>query len=154
MNNMSGGASMPSVHITLFDNLDSIPHMLYGFLVIILIVFVDKVPPHMGRYVDTAIGRILGLTAIGLCLHYLGWSYALLTATAFLLLVHISNRQPVERLPAIDGFENLETRQTQGNRWFVETVLGECPQTIESDNVTTSAVQDLSNRSMSSSRSK
>jgi len=154
MNNMSGGAPMPSVHITLFDHLDTIPHMLYGFLVIILIVFVDKVPPHMGRYVDTAIGRILGLTAIGLCLHYLGWSYALLTATAFLLLVHISNREPVERLPAIDGFENLEKRQTMGNRWFVETVLGECPQTIESDNVTTNAVQDLSNRSMSSSRSK
>ena len=157
MNNMSGGASMPSVHITLFDNLDSIPHMIYGFLIIILIVFVDKVPVHMGRYVDTAIGRILGLTAIGLCLHFVGWTYALLTATAFLLLVHISNREPVERLPmntAIDGFENLETRQTQGNRWFVETVLGECPQTIQSDNVTTSAVQDLSNRSMSSSRSK
>ena len=157
MNNMSGGSSMPSVHITLFDHLDSIPHMLYGFLVIILIVFVDKVPPHMGRYVDTAIGRILGLTAIGLCLHYAGWTYALLTATAFLLLVHISNREPVERLPmntAIDGFENLETRKTQGNRWFVETVLGEYPEAIESDNVTTNAVQDLSNRSMSSSRSK
>ena len=157
MNNMSGGASMPSVHITLFDHLDTIPHMLYGFLVIILIVFVDKVPPHMARYVDTAIGRILGLTVIGLCLHYLGWTYALLTAVAFLLLVHISNRQPVERLPmntAIDGFEDLEKRQILGNRWFVETVLGECPQTIESDNVTTNAVQDLSDKSMSSSRSK
>ena len=157
MNNMSGGASMPSVHITLFDHLDSIPNMIYGFLVIILIVFVDKVPPHMGRYVDTAIGRILGLTAIGLCLHYLGWTYALLTAVAFLLLVHISNRQPVEILPintAIDGFQDLEKRQTQGNRWFVETVLGECPETIQSDNVTTNAVQDLSEKSMSSSRSK
>jgi hypothetical protein len=111
----------------------------------------------MARYVDTAIGRILGITVIGLCLHYLGWTYALLTAVAFLLLVHISNRQPVERLPmntAIDGFEDLEKRQILGNRWFVETVLGECPQTIESDNVTTNAVQDLSEKSMSSSRSK
>jgi hypothetical protein len=157
MNNMSGGASMPSVHITLFDNLDTIPHMIYGFLVIILIVFVDKVPSHVGRYVDTALGRILGIAGIGLCLHFVGWTYALLTAIAFLLLVHISNRQQTEILPmntAIDGFENLEKRQTQGNRWFVETVLGEYPEAIESDNVTTNAVQDLSNRSMSSSRSK
>ena len=153
MNNMSGGASMPSIHITLFDHLYSIPHMIYGFLVIILIVFVDKVPPHIGRYVDTALGRILGLTAIGLCLHYVGWTYSLLTAIAFLLLVHISNRQQDDATllsNTTDGFQDLEKRQIQGNRWFVETVLGECPQTIESDNVTTNAVQDLSNRSMSS----
>jgi hypothetical protein len=154
MNNMSGGASMPSVHITLFDHLDTIPNMIYGFLVIILIVFVDKIPPHIGRYVDTAIGRILGLTAIGLCLHYLGWTYALLTAVAFLLLVHISNRQQQTGFVGTDGFQDLEKRETLGNRWFVETVLGECPETIESENVTTSAVQDLSNKSMSSSRSK
>jgi hypothetical protein len=151
MNNMSGGgASMPSVHITLFDHLDTIPHMIYGFIVIILIVFVDKVPAHTGRYIDTAIGRILGLAAIGLCLHYIGWTYALLTAVAFLLLIHISNRQQQVK----DGFQDLETRQILGNRWFVETVLGECPQVIESENVTTNAVQDLSNKSMSSSRSK
>jgi len=154
MNNMSGGASMPSIHITLFDHLDTIPNMIYGFLVIILIVFVDKIPPHIGRYVDTAIGRILGLTAIGLCLHYLGWTYALLTAVAFLLLIHISNRQQQTGFVGTDGFQDLEKRETLGNRWFVETVLGECPQTIESENVTTNAVQDLSNKSMSSSRSK
>ena len=141
---------MPSVHITLFDHLDTIPHMIYGFIVIILIVFVDKVPAHTGRYIDTAIGRILGLAAIGLCLHFVGWTYALLTAVAFLLLVHISNRQQQVK----DGFQDLETRQIQGNRWFVETVLGECPEVIESENVTTNAVQDLSNKSMSSSRSK
>ena len=138
---------MPSVHITLFDQLDTIPRMLYGFIVIILIVFVDKVPAHTGRYIDTAIGRILGLAAIGLCLHYVGWTYALLTAVAFLLLVHISNRQQEQ---GKDGFQDLETRQIQGNRWFVETVLGECPEVIESENVTTNAVQDLSNKSMSS----
>ena len=137
---------MPSVHITLFDQLDTIPHMIYGFIVIILIVFVDKVPAHTGRYIDTAIGRILGLIAIGLCLHYIGWAYSLLTAVAFLLLIHISNRQQQVK----DGFQDLETRQIQGNRWFVETVLGECPQVIESENVTTNAVQDLSNKSMSS----
>jgi hypothetical protein len=141
---------MPSIHIALFDQLDTIPRMIYGFLVIILIVFVDKVPPRIGRYVDTAIGRILGLIAIGLCLHYVGWTYSLLTAVAFLLLVHISNRQQQVK----DGFQDLETRQIQGNRWFVEAVLGECPKVIESENVTTNAVQDLSNKSMSSSRSK
>ena len=104
---------MPSIHIAIFDHLDTIPHMLYGFLVLILIVFVDKVPPHIGRNVDTAIGRILGLAAIGLCLHYVGWTYALLTAVAFLLLVHISNRQQTETLSAIDGFQDLEKRE----RW-------------------------------------
>ena len=138
---------MPSIHIALFDHLDTIPRMLYGFIVIILIVFVDKVPPHIGRYVDTALGRILGLAVIGICLHYVGWTYALLTAVAFLLLIHISNRQQEQ---GKDGFQDLERRQTQGNRWFVETVLGEYPEAIESENVTTNAVQDLSEKSMSS----
>jgi hypothetical protein len=70
------------------------------------------------------------------------------------LLVHISNRQQQTGFVGTDGFQDLEKRETLGNRWFVETVLGECPETIESENVTTSAVQDLSEKSMSSSRSK
>ena len=31
---------------------------------------------------------------------------------------------------------------THNRRWFVEEVLGECPTAIESDRVTTQAVQD------------
>jgi hypothetical protein len=136
---------MMSAPVAIFDNLDTIPNMIYGFLVIVLIVFVDKVPQHMGRYVDTVLGRILGILAIGLVLQYLGWSYALLTAVAFLLLVHISNNQS-------EGFEDLEKRAVIGNRWFVESVLGERPETIESEKVNTKAVEDSSDKSMSRGR--
>ena len=144
-NMMSGGGQMPVMNNILFENLDTIPNMLYGFLVILLIVFVDKVPPHTGRYMDTALGRIVGIAAIGATLHFIGWPYALLTAVAFLLLIHISNR-----LDSRDGFQNLEKRAVVGNRWFVETVLGECPESIENEKATTSAVQDLSEKNMSS----
>ena len=39
-------------------------------------------------------------------------------------------------------------------RWFVERVLGEQPKKIVNDGAVTTAVQDLSNKSMSHSRSK
>lgn len=146
---MSGGATIPSMNNVLMEQFDTIPKMLYGFLVILLIVFVDKVPPHTGRYTDTALGRILGITAIGTVLHYIGWPYALLTAVAFLLLIHISNREEVTSLK-IDGFQDLEKRTVVGNRWFVETVLGECPESIENEKANTSAVQDLSEKNMTS----
>jgi hypothetical protein len=144
-NMMSGGAAPSPMNNILFEHLDTIPNMMYGFIVILCIVFVDKVPAHIGGYVDTALGRIIGIAAVGLSLHYIGWTYGLLTAVAFLLLVHISTRQR-----DMDGFQDLEKRNVVGNRWFVETVLGECPEAIESEKANTSAVQDLSEKNMTS----
>jgi hypothetical protein len=133
------------------DQLDTTPKLLYGFLVILAIVFIDQVPAGLGRYADTALGRVLGIAAVGAVTHYLGYSYGLLTAIAFLLLVHISPRLAAT---GTDGFEDLTSKDAVGNKWFVEQVLGENPMAIQSDRATTAAVQDLSEKNMSNSSSR
>jgi hypothetical protein len=114
-------------------------------------VFIDQVPAGLGRYADTALGRVLGIAAVGAVTHYLGYSYGLLTAIAFLLLVHISPRLAAT---GTDGFEDLTSKDAVGNKWFVEQVLGENPMAIQSDRATTAAVQDLSEKNMSNSSSR
>jgi hypothetical protein len=133
------------------DHLDTTPKLLYGFLVILAIVFIDQVPAGLGRYADTALGRVLGIAAVGAVTHYLGYSYGLLTAIAFLLLVHISPRLAAT---GTDGFEDLASKDAVGNKWFVEQVLGENPMAIQSDRATTAAVQDLSEKNMANSSSR
>lgn len=136
---------------TILANLDSTPRLLYGLLIVLLIVFVDQVPAGIGRHIDTALGRVLGIAAVGAVTHYLGFPYGLLTAVAFLLLVHISPRLAAT---GMDGFEDLTSKDAVGNKWFVEQVLGENPMAIQSDRATTSAVQDLSEKNMANSSSR
>lgn len=140
-----GGANPLSI---IMDNLDSTPHLLYGFLLLLLITFVDQVPAGIGKHIDTALGRVLGIAAVGAVTHYMGFSYGLLTAVAFLLLVHIS-----PRLGSVDGFNDYQSQDSIGSQWFVEQVLGEKNVAIQSDRVSTSAVQDLSEKTMSKSSS-
>jgi hypothetical protein len=49
---------------------------------------------------------------------------------------------------ASEGYENQIVKERIGKRWYVERVLGENPELIDTDVVTTSAVSDSSQRSM------
>jgi hypothetical protein len=64
----------------------------------------------------------------------MGWVYGLLTAMAFLLLLHGG-------VSVNEGFEGgmKETDVPKGKRWYVEKVLGERPSKITMDRVTTHA---------------
>jgi len=135
---------------TIMAQLDSTPHLLYGFIILLLITFVDQIPVGIGRHIDTALGRVLGIALVGVITHYMGFSYGLLTAVAFLLLIHISPRLAAT---GIDGFGNYTSQDTIGSQWFVEQVLGENNVAIQNDRVSTSAVQDLSEKTMSKSSS-
>jgi len=130
--------------------LDSTPKLIYGLIILLLIVFVDQIPAGIGRHIDTALGRVLGIALVGAVTHYMGFSYGLLTAVAFLLLVHISPRLAAT---GIDGFDDYQSQNTIGSQWFVEQVLGEHNVAIQNDKVNTSAVQDLSEKTMSKSSS-
>jgi hypothetical protein len=78
----------------------------------------------------------------------MGWTYGLLTALAFLLIVHGSPRLAAT---SIDNFEDLKRQDAKGTKWFVERVLGESPEGITTDTAATKAVQDDSERAMSRS---
>lgn len=147
---MSSMMPIPGLHESAhFPRIDTLPHLLYGTALVLLIAFIDLVPPNLGRYVDTALGRVLGIALIFVVLQTMGWTYGILTALAFLLLVHL---RPSNAVDTVDGFENLEERQAIGTRWFVEKVLGECPDKIVNETASTTAVQDLSEKSMSRGR--
>jgi hypothetical protein len=141
----SGGAAPLDF---LLRHLDSVPHLIYGTLMLVLIAFVDQISPTLSRYADTALGRVACIAAIFGSLYSLGIVYGLLTATVLLLLIHSS-----PRLAAIDGFTNPDDRKIQGSRWFVERVLGERPTRIIDDRIDTDAIQDDSETSMKHSGS-
>jgi len=132
--------------------MDTVPHILYGALIIVLITFMGRVPPAVSRFTDSSIGRLI---AVGLVLgvnYALGFTYGLLTAVALLLVIHASPR--LSATPGAEGFDDMQTYDTVGTRWFVERVLGEQPKKIVNDGAVTTAVQDLSEKSMSHGKSK
>jgi len=137
---------------TLLKSLDTVPHLLYGALVVVLITFVGHVPPAVSRFADSSIGRLVAVGCVIGVTYSLGFVYGLLTAVALLLVIHASPR--LSATPGAEGFDDMQTYETVGTRWFVERVLGEQPKKIVNDGAVTTAVQDLSERSMSHSKSK
>jgi hypothetical protein len=131
-------------------HLDTVPNMIYGALVIVLITFVGQVSPTVSSYADSALGRVLGVALILAVTQLMGWTYGLLTALAFLLVVHSSPRLAAT---SFDNFEDLKRNEAKGTKWFVEKILGENPHGIETDDVTTHPVQDDSEVSMNRSHS-
>ena len=127
------------------QHLDTVPHMIYGTLVIVLITFHGRIGSTISAYADSAIGRVLGIGFVLGVTHTMGWTYGLLTALAFLLVVHGSPRLGAT---GTDSFEDLKRHEAKGTLWFVEKVLGENPQGITSDSAVTKAVQDDSEKTM------
>jgi len=132
-----GGGSSNPLDIIL-KHLDSVPNMIFGFVLVVTISFADKTPPSFSQFADTVLGRILALSLIVAVVQFIGWSYGLLTATAYLLIVHSSSR--LSSLKSLEGFSDQEFHDAEGSRWFVERVLGERPKEIITDKVNTNAV--------------
>ena len=137
-----GGANPLDIIV---QHLDTVPHMVYGALMVVLIAFHGQVGSTVASYVDGALGRVLGIGLVLGITQTLGWTYGLLTALAFLLIVRGSPRLGAT---GTDSFEDLKQHKAKGTLWFVEKVLGENPQGITSDSAITKAVQDDSERTM------
>jgi hypothetical protein len=144
---MAGGGSSNPLDIV-FQHLDTVPNMIYGTLMIVLITFNGQIGSTIAGYADSALGRVLGIGLILAVTEMMGWTYGLLTALAFLLIV---NGNPRLAATSIDSFEDLKRQDAKGTKWFVERVLGESPEGITTDTAATKAVQDDSERAMSRS---
>ena len=153
---------MDSIHM-MISRLDSPAMLIYGFLIVLVIVYSPVIPTEARVFADSFLGRVFGVAIIYGITETLGWVYGLLTALAFLLIL---NGAPRYGNPMMEGFreeskqpkDEAKAKGTEGftgggsissknvithhRRWFVEEVLGECPTAIESDRVTTQAVQD------------
>jgi hypothetical protein len=136
------GGMVDSIHL-LLHQLDSPAKLLYGFILILLIVYSPVISTDYRIFTDSFLGRVFGIAIVYGVTESLGWAYGLLTAMAFLLILNGAPRLPM----FMEGFEgggsiSEKTAITHGKRWFVEQVLGECPSKIDTDRVSTQAVQD------------
>lgn len=121
-----------------FPTLDSPPKLVYGGIMILLIVYSSALPSAYRSFADSLFGRIGGMLLVAVALEGLGWVYGLLTAVAFLLILHHAPRIG----EGFDGGGTISEKRTVGDRWFIEKVLGERPKKIAIDHVSTSAIQD------------
>jgi hypothetical protein len=134
------GGMVNSFHI-LMMNLDSPVKLIYGFILIIIIVYSPMISYEYKAFADSLLGRIFGVAIVYGVIESLGWVYGLLTALAFLLLINGAPRVSYSNFEGFDGGGTVTEKKIIGKKWFVEQVLGENPKKIATDKVTTTAVE-------------
>lgn len=116
---------------TLLHNIDSPEKLIYGFIIILMIVYSSVIPSHYKSFANSILGRVFGIAIIYGIIQSLGWIYGLLTAIAFLFAI----------IPIKEGFEGggtINQKKIIGDKWFVEKVLGEYPSSIETNKINNS----------------
>lgn len=139
ISNQQGG--MINSFQVLLMNLDSPAKLIYGFLLILLIVYSPVIPTEYRIFADSLLGKIFGVAIVYGVIESLGWVYGLLTALAFLLVLNGAPRDTISGLEGFDGGGTVTEKKIIGKKWFVEKVLGENPKKIATDKVTTSAIE-------------
>lgn len=137
-----GGANPMNV---LFANVDPIQKLLFGAVLVLGIVYANQIPTQIRTMADSIVGRVIGIVGILATLQYVGWPYAFLFTLMYVLVL-----QGAKQIQ--EGFHAIEAKNVERptSRWFVERVLGERPIRIETNTVGTEAVQDLSEKNMTS----
>jgi hypothetical protein len=121
--------------------------LLLGILMVVIIVFLEKIPVEIRKQADSLPGRaLLLLFTVTITVLY-GWPMGILAGLMSALLIGAGGIHPITR-PVTEGFSSeMNVRIVPGkHKWFIEKVMGENPLLIEDDTVTTSAVQDLTER--------
>jgi hypothetical protein len=139
ISNQQGG--MINSFQILMMNLDSPAKLIYGFILILIIVYSSEIPFEYRVFADSILGRIFGIAIVYGVIESLGWVYGILTALAFLLVINGAPRNTNIGLEGFDGGGTVTEKKIIGKKWFVEKVLGEDPKKIATDKVTTTAIE-------------
>lgn len=128
-------------------------------VLVLLSVYVSRIPSGVLDKFAHLPYQFLGLLAVVSITGVYGWIHGILAALAFTLIVSRALRPTREGLEDYDGpavliADSQETDIVPGKqRWFSEKVLGENPFLLRERTVSTSAVQDLSERGSGSGSS-
>jgi len=122
---------VPSNIIHFLPTMDSPVKMIYGCILVLIIVYSSVIPLEYKRFADSPLGRIFGIAIVYGVIQQLGWIYGILTAMAFLLLLHGG-------IQVREGFGDMAEKKTTSNKWYVERILGK-PKKIVTDQVVTNA---------------
>lgn len=145
----------------LFHKYEQPVMLLTGFLMVITIVFVGKIPVEIRKQADTLIGRSSLILFTVVVIMVFGWPLGFVAGLMSAVLIGAGGIHPVTQqikegfTSTREGFSSeMNVRLVPSRqKWFVERVLGENPLIIEDETVETSAVQDLSEKSTGSVQS-
>jgi hypothetical protein len=121
---------VPSNIIHFLPTMDSPVKMIYGCILVLIIVYSSVIPLEYKRFADSPLGRIFGIAIVYGVIQQLGWIYGILTAMAFLLLLHGG-------IQVREGFGDM-VKKTTSNKWYVERILGK-PDEVIIEQVVTNA---------------
>jgi len=149
-----GGMRMPV--------LEEIKVMSGHFLLVALIllsVYMSRIPQDLISLFKNPIYQIFGLFLVIIITSQYGWIHGILSALAFSFIVSRALRKGkegmVNYIPMKFNTLLIEDSEStiipKNHRWFLEKVMGEQPILIREKEVNTSAIQDMSQRSMGSS---
>lgn len=153
------GGAMP--RFTLFDEIQVMTGHFLLLALVLVSVYVSRIPTGVLNQFRKPLGQVLGLVAVLAITHRYGWIHGILAALAYALV--ISHAIRMGKAFGLEGFDDSypaavllpDSSSTilvpQKQRWFSEEVLGENPFLIREKEVSTSAVQDMSERGMGSS---
>ncbi len=151
----------------LFHKYEQPVMLLIGFTMMIIIVFVGKIPIEIRKQADTMLGRACLILFTVVIVMLFGWPLGFIAALMSAVLIGAGGVHPIEQ-KVTEGFSSEATRTNiregfssemnvrlvpSRQKWFVEKVLGENPLIIEDETVETSPVQDLSEKSTGSVQS-
>jgi len=120
------------------------PYFLFVVVLCILLIvwtsFTDKVSEKTREYMSSTLGRLISIFVLYAVYRFLGFIPALLL-TMGLSLTWLN--RPLSK--PVEGFlSTIKKTPVQGDKWFIESVLGENPVAIREDRVDTNPVQDNS----------
>jgi hypothetical protein len=119
--------------------------LVVGFILVLIIAYAGKfgdILDNCKLSLRSLSGRLIGVLAVLLLITQVGWVYGLLGAVALLLVMRgYTTDAEQDADVTVEQFSDLVVKQKQGDKWFVEKVLDENPEYIETDRVETAAIQ-------------
>jgi hypothetical protein len=125
-----------------------------GLVLVLGIIYVRQIPKSVAFAANTLIGRVVLFLLTIIVADMYSWIYALLMALFTVLIVAVAPRTLKEAFQGESMGDTDIKLVTQKKKWWSEEVLHENPVGIEDDKVKTSAIQDSSNTSSSTTSSK
>ena len=125
-----------------------ISHFLLLFIVL-LIVYIPRVPDIWLKRIRKPLWQFFAIVLLFGITEIYGWIHGILAALAFALL--LSHANITKTTEFFDDYIVDTNLGKKAKRWFSEKVMGENPYLIREHGISTTAVQDLSERNMGSS---
>ena len=113
-------------------------------LLIICVLFADKLPMAARWQLSTTAGRLLLLLLLYIINLVCGWQAALIFTIAIALVLAARPVFKPVGVPdlGVEGFNDMKTTGAAKHKWFIEKTLHENPKEIVEDRVNTTAVED------------